>query len=76
MASEFEIMLWRIQQAEDRAEQAEQERSELLAALERLIENYYYNNRKGLGVGLLVRATNAVAWVKRFRDIGEDVAAT
>lgn len=35
---------------------AEQERDEALEALKDVLENYKYNNRKGIGMGPLVRA--------------------
>lgn len=35
---------------------AEQERDEALVALKDVLENYKYNNRKGIGMGPLVRA--------------------
>ncbi len=35
---------------------AEQERDEALRALKEVLENYKYNNRKGIGMGPLVRA--------------------
>ncbi len=35
---------------------AEQERDEALKALKDVLENYKYNDRKGIGMGPLVRA--------------------
>lgn len=71
MTTEIQMLLQRIQQVEEKAERAKQERDELLSALEGLIANYYYNQRKGLGFGPLVRATNAVAWAKKFKGKDE-----
>lgn len=36
---------------------AEQERDEALKMLKEILENYKYNNRKGIGMGPLLRAS-------------------
>ncbi len=68
MATEIQMLKWRLDQTADRAERAERQRDMLLEALEGLLENHKHNDCQGLGLGPLLKAKQVISAVREAQE--------